>query len=252
MNTPESPFKTHAVAYSPERARRRVYASSAFMVLGLFLCLLVVMFRPGGAVADLPPSVNVFPKFDSTTGATVKFSDAQKLTADYDIVLNGEKQPSKISLTGVPLVELLKAGGVDVSGVGFAKVRLGAENDSSIALIPLDQGSERPAMVLDSGNRARKRFIPDTVARSRAADDGAALRKADRFARQGRGQPHSHPGQAWRQVDEREDHAQEDEGRAVQADCQGHGGRLRRCLQLPVVRRRQHQPGQQQEHLHHH
>lgn len=153
MNTPHTPFKTHTVEYSPDAARRRVYASSTFMVVGLFLSLLVVMFRPGGAEAVLPTTALVFDKYDADSGASVKYADVPKLTADYDIVLKGKKSPNKISLTGVPLVEMLKAGGANVENVGFATVRLGTADNRSVALIPLDQGSDRPAMVLDKGTR---------------------------------------------------------------------------------------------------
>lgn len=153
MNTPNSPFKTHLVAYSPEPTRRRSYASSKFMLAGLFLCLLVVMFRPGGAEAVLPANALVFDKYDATSGATVEYGDVPKITADYDIVLNGKKAPTKISLTGVPLVEMLKKGGANVENVTFATVRLGTSDNRSIALIPLDQGSPRPAIVLDKGTK---------------------------------------------------------------------------------------------------
>lgn len=139
--------------YPVEPPRKRFYASSVFLSVGLLLTLLVVMFRPAGAEAVLPTSALVFDKYDATTGATVKFGDLPKITADYSVKLDGKKSASPIALTGVPLTEFLKATSADIGGVNFVKVRLGTNNDSSIALMPLDKESPRPAMVLDSGHR---------------------------------------------------------------------------------------------------
>lgn len=153
MNTTNSPFKTHLVAYSPDPVRRRTYASSKFLIVGLFLCLFVVMFRPGGAEAVLPANALVYGVYDADSGAEVKYSDVPKITADYDVVLNGKKSPTKVSLTGVPLAEMLKAGGANLDNVTFATVRLGTKDNRSVALMPLDADSPRPAMVLDKGTK---------------------------------------------------------------------------------------------------
>ncbi|MGB0888707.1 MAG: hypothetical protein ACPGWS_00355, partial [Solirubrobacterales bacterium] len=78
-----SPIETHSVPYAPEPTRKRMYASNAFMIFGLVVTLLVVMFRPSGAEAVLPTSATVFDRYDATTGAAVKFSDLPKITSEY-------------------------------------------------------------------------------------------------------------------------------------------------------------------------
>lgn len=134
---------------------RRINPSTAFLTFGLLLTLFAVMFRPGGAEAVLPTEALVFPKYDATTGATVKYSDLQKITADYDVILTGKKSASRIALTGIPLVDFLKANNVDTNGVGFVKIRIGTTDDSAPALVPLNPEATtgRPPMILDSGNK---------------------------------------------------------------------------------------------------
>lgn len=160
-----SPIETHSVPYAPEPTRKRMYASNAFMIFGLVVTLLVVMFRPSGAEAVLPTSATVFDRYDATTGAAVKFSDLPKITSEYDVVFNGQKQPSKVALTGVPLIEFLRAAGADTGGVSFVRIRFGrtgdnVSTDASLALIPLDKGSGRPGMVLDSGRDPKTGALP--------------------------------------------------------------------------------------------
>src|SRR6186997_1645024 len=94
---------------------RRTNPSNAILVFGLIFALFAVMFRPSGAEAVLPAEALVFEKYDSTTGATIKYDSLadKKITADYDIKFNGQKTSTKSSLTGIPLVEFLKSTGVD-------------------------------------------------------------------------------------------------------------------------------------------
>lgn len=135
--------------------RRRLNPSQALLAAGLLLSLLVIMFRPAGADAVLPKTADVFPTHDdSETPATVSFGDLPKVTADYNVLLKGEKKPATVTLTGIPLVEFLKAGGVKTDNVGFVRIRFGTSDDSLLTLQPLDQQSpERPPIVLSSGKK---------------------------------------------------------------------------------------------------
>lgn len=137
---------------------RNLNYSHALLVFGLVLTLFVVMFRPAGAEADLPTSVDVFdtPGAEQDGGsATVRLSDLPKINnVDYSVILTNQKKATKVGLSGVPLVEVLKAGGVNVEGVNFVKVRYGTDNDGNISLLPLNQANtERPPIILSSGSK---------------------------------------------------------------------------------------------------
>jgi hypothetical protein len=131
---------------------RRVNYPHAILGLGLALVLLVVMLRPSGAVADLPSRANVFVKYDDEDYAVVDISKLTQVTRDYDVVPSGKKNSVSSRLTGVPLVEFLRAVDSDLDGVSFVRVRLNTTDDSRLALVPLgDANAERPPLVLSSG-----------------------------------------------------------------------------------------------------
>ncbi|MFT4050357.1 MAG: hypothetical protein QM648_11070 [Solirubrobacterales bacterium] len=135
-----------------QHSLRRINLSHAILITGLVAGLLVIMFRPAGAVADLPTNAKVFTKYSDTDPSTVSLSSLSKVTRDYDVIPTNKSKSVSSSLTGVPLVEFLRKVDTDLDGVGFVKVRLNVTDDSRIALVPLgDLGAERPPMVLASG-----------------------------------------------------------------------------------------------------
>jgi hypothetical protein len=121
-------------------------------MVGFVLILLAVMFRPSGAVADLPTRANVYVKYSDSEYATVEVSKLSQVTREFDIVPTKKKTPVKSNLTGVPLIEFLKAVDADLSDVAFARVRLNTTDDSRLALVPLGEPTaDRPPLVLSSG-----------------------------------------------------------------------------------------------------
>lgn len=139
-----------------QRSLRQLNYSHVVLISGLVLSLLVVMFRPAGAEADLPAKIDVF---DSAGGeqdgapATVDLKGLPEINnVDYNVILRGKKTGTKVGLSGVPLIEFLKAGGVKTDNVQFVKIRYGTTNDGLISLIPLNQAdTERPPIILGSG-----------------------------------------------------------------------------------------------------
>jgi hypothetical protein len=138
---------------------RQLNYSHALLVVGLVLSLLIVMFRPAGALADLPTSVYVY---DSAGGeqdggaVTIKLADVPGKfdNVDYSVILKNEKKAETVGLSGVPLINVLKKGDVNVEGVNFVKVRYGTDDDGLISLLPLHQSdTERPPMILSSGKK---------------------------------------------------------------------------------------------------
>ena len=135
---------------------RQLNYSHVLLISGLVLSLLVVMFRPSGAEADLPAKVDVF---DSAGGeqdggsAPIDLKGLPEINnVDYNVILRGEKTGTKVGLSGVPLIEFLKAGGVKTENVQFVKIRYGTTNDGLISLVPLNQAdTERPPIILGSG-----------------------------------------------------------------------------------------------------
>lgn len=131
---------------------RRINYSHAVLIAGLVVALLAVMFRPSGAIADLPTRANVYVKYDDSDYASVDLSSLSKVTRDYDVIPTNKSKSVSSSLTGVPLVDFLKSVGTDLENVGFVKVRLNVGDDSRIALVPLGESdAERPPIVLASG-----------------------------------------------------------------------------------------------------
>lgn len=125
------------------------------VLTALALALLLGLVHSQAAHAALPRTVNVFPgaRTDGTPSA-VKLTGLAAFEADYNVLLRGKKKGTAISLTGVPLLDLLKAGGASTENVQFVKIRYGTTNDSVISLMPLNQGSPaRPPMILASGQR---------------------------------------------------------------------------------------------------
>ncbi|MBJ7458320.1 MAG: hypothetical protein JHD02_03950 [Thermoleophilaceae bacterium] len=135
---------------------KKLNPSHVVLIAGLVLSLLVVMFRPAGAEAVLPTSVDVFETSETDSApATVKVGDLPEINnVDYSVILHGKKKPTTVGLSGVPLIEFLKAGGVKTDDVQFVKVRYGTTDDSVISLIPLNQSdTERPPIILSSGKK---------------------------------------------------------------------------------------------------
>ncbi|MGK2878576.1 MAG: hypothetical protein ACSLFF_08385 [Solirubrobacterales bacterium] len=135
---------------------KKLNPSHVVLIAGLVLSLFVVMFRPSGAEAVLPTSVDVFETADADEGAaTVKVGDLPEIdNVDYNVVLHGKKKATTVGLSGVPLIEFLKAGGVKTDNVQFVKVRYGTTDDSVISLIPLHQSdTERPPIILSAGKK---------------------------------------------------------------------------------------------------
>lgn len=135
---------------------RQLNYSHALLIAGLVLSLLVVMFRPSGAEADLPTSVDVFDSAGAEQDgapASVPLKGLPEINnVDYNVILRGQKKGTKVGLSGVPLIEFLKAGGVETENVQFVKIRYGTTNDGLISLIPLNQAdTERPPIILGSG-----------------------------------------------------------------------------------------------------
>jgi hypothetical protein len=130
------------------RARRAVRA--AFTI-----ALLFGLIQSQTAQAVLPRSVNVFPTARTDGSPTsVKLAGLTSHQADYNVLLAGKKKGTAIALNGVPLLDLLRAGGASTENVQFVKIRYGTTNDAAISLVPLNQGSpERPPMMLGSGQR---------------------------------------------------------------------------------------------------
>jgi hypothetical protein len=125
------------------------------LLTALAIALLLGLVQSHTAHAALPRTVNVFPS-SSTDGtpSKVKLAGLAKLQADYNVLLRGKKKGAAISLTGVPLLDLLKAGGANTENVQFVKIRYGTTNDSVISLLSLNQGfPARPPMILASGQR---------------------------------------------------------------------------------------------------
>jgi hypothetical protein len=133
----------------------RINPSHALIVLGMVVALFAVMFRPGGATADSPVRADVFSthKADGTP-AQVDIGSLTKITQTWSVIPSGKKYGQQVDskLTGVPLADILREGGADISGVNFARVRLNVDNNSRLALVPLGSPSdERPPIVLFSG-----------------------------------------------------------------------------------------------------
>ncbi len=135
---------------------RQLNYSHVVLISGLVLSLLVVMFRPTGAEADLPAKVDVFDSAGAEQDgapATVDLKGLPEINnVDYNVILRGQKKGTKVGLSGVPLIEFLKAGGVNTDNVQFVKIRYGTTNDGLISLVPLNQAdTERPPIILGGG-----------------------------------------------------------------------------------------------------
>ncbi len=130
----------------------RVNTQHVILLVGVLVALLAVMFRPSGAVADLPSRAVVFGSWDGDSTKTVELSKLTQISRDYDVIPSGKGKPVTSKLTGVPLIDLLREAEVDLGGVGFARVRLNTDDDSRLALVPLHPDkNERPPLVLSSG-----------------------------------------------------------------------------------------------------
>ncbi|MGH2959769.1 MAG: hypothetical protein ACRDKE_09200, partial [Solirubrobacterales bacterium] len=135
---------------------RQLNYSHALLIAGLLLSLFVVMFRPAGAEAVLPVGVDVF-KTSDTEGSREKIdvNDLKPQTITdrpYNVRLNGKSSDTTVKLTGIPLLEFLKAGKVETEGVQFVKIRFGDSDLQGFTLLPLDQANtERPPMILSAG-----------------------------------------------------------------------------------------------------
>lgn len=126
----------------------------AVAVLVTTLVALVAAVAPAQAV--LPQYAWVFGTSTySPTATQVSIASLPRVTRDYDVVLSGRTQPVRVSLTGVPIVELLKKqASVDVAKVPFVKIRFGETTmDLSVMLTNLTGATDGtpPPMIMDSG-----------------------------------------------------------------------------------------------------
>jgi hypothetical protein len=119
---------------TPQRSLRQVNYSHVLLICGMVLSLMIVMFRPSGAEAVLPSSVEVYDSFEADGApATVKVNDLPQIkNVDYNVIFHGQTKGTKVGLTGVPLAEFLKSGGVDTTNLQFVKIRLSPGNDSVV------------------------------------------------------------------------------------------------------------------------
>lgn len=132
--------------------RRGLNLPHLILALGLLTVLLLVMFRPTGAVADLPTRANVYEAWNSEQSVEVKVEKLSKVTRDYDVIPTNKKNSVSSKFTGVPLVDFLREISAELDGVAFVRVRLNTTNDSRLALVPLGEaGAERPPLMLASG-----------------------------------------------------------------------------------------------------
>lgn len=138
------------------RAADRWSAPHVLLAVGIALTALLVMFRPSAVTAALPAEALIYVDNEESQSYNVKLEQTP-VQRDYDIVLDGDKTPTKISLTGIQLIDLLTAVGsdkLDPSTVPYVKVRFGA-SDAYTSLIALNGGPSGtpPPIVLKSGNR---------------------------------------------------------------------------------------------------
>lgn len=133
---------------------RKLNYPHVLLVVGIVLALAVVMFRPAGAVATLPGSVDVFSAWDEETPSSVRLDGIPQTTREYDVILKGRKKTTKVELTGIRLSEFLEKVGVKTDNVQFVKIRYGTDNDGVISLVSLNTDSpERPPILMGSGKK---------------------------------------------------------------------------------------------------
>jgi hypothetical protein len=126
-----------------------------------FLALLIALLASTTARATLPKSVDVFQDPRGQVPVRVILADQPVLSADYQVILRGSTKASRVTLTGVPLLDLLRTVGASIEGVYFVEIRFGTTNGSPIALIPLNQDStSRPPMILSSGRVPNRGVFP--------------------------------------------------------------------------------------------
>lgn len=124
----------------------------------------VLLALPASASAMLPTYAWVFGSHTATSDSSqVSIAALPMVTREYDVILRGTSRSAarRVSLTGVPLVELLKAKGtidptnkIDIEKVPFVKIRFGDVTvDRSIALVALTGVADGtpPPMILSSG-----------------------------------------------------------------------------------------------------
>lgn len=132
---------------------RRAVTGLPLLLCAVMLCSLALI--PAPAQALLPSSIWAFDADDAKSDAKrISTASLPLITRDYDVLMKGRAEPARISLTGISLVEVLKARGVDVAKVPFVKVRFGTSKlDESMALFPLVgmAESDPPPMLLAHG-----------------------------------------------------------------------------------------------------
>lgn len=137
---------------------RQINYSHALLIVGLVLSLFVVMFRPAGAIANLPKSVLVFDTPDGKAGTLPLKDVGDRSNITYNVLLHGQKDKKKsedVNLTGKSLIDILVKGGAKTENVQFVRVRYGKTADDGIMrLVPLgDPNAERPPLLLESGKK---------------------------------------------------------------------------------------------------
>lgn len=127
----------------------------AVLVAGLVLSLLAVMFRPAGADAGTPRTVDVFSAWDEDVPSSVEIdSTLPTVTRKYDVILKGKTKSTEVELTGIKLSELLAKVDAKTDNVQFVKIRYGTKDDGIISLVSLNADSpERPPILLTAGTK---------------------------------------------------------------------------------------------------
>jgi hypothetical protein len=134
------------------RSLRTFNPSHAVLIAGLVLSLLAVMFRPAGAGASLPQSVDVFKEYDAKTPGTAKLKDQKTVDQPYKVIYKNGKKPQSVTLTGIPLPQLFTEGALD--GVQFVTIQFGPKSNSRTSIQPLFPGEgQRQPMILEKGKK---------------------------------------------------------------------------------------------------
>jgi hypothetical protein len=122
--------------------------------LGVIVALVFVILRAGTAEAALPATGFVYPAWNAPGSNRFNFADLPLSTHTYSIKFRGKRRTVATDLTGISIIDVLKAGGVDPTVVPFVRVRVNSvrstqTDDSQLALIPLGlDNPDTPPMVI--------------------------------------------------------------------------------------------------------
>jgi hypothetical protein len=137
-----------------ERSLKNINFSHALLITGLFVTLFAVMFRPAGAEATGPSTVDVYKSFDEDVPSSVAKNEVDSFEGEYNVILKGQTKSKPVTLKGVTLVDYLKSVGAKTEGVQFAIISFSDNRNSIASLYPLNQDQPlRPPMILSEGQR---------------------------------------------------------------------------------------------------